>query len=535
MNDKLQKRIKGEFFTKKLFVDQAHLYISNFLGNDWKEKYVVWDCCCGTNNLTKEYEFDNLYLSTLELQDINNINANCIKFQFDFLNDDYDYLPKSLKNLIEEKKPILIFINPPYFKANPKKGIDGTNISKTAIGEEMRINKFGMASSQLSTQFLYRILKLKKINPNIKIAVFNIPNYMTSSGFKIFRNSFLNEFGFLGGFLFNASNFSDTSNRWGITFSIWDDISNKKKNEFIHDVLECENNIILKSNTKKIIYNCDGLIKSNMFFKQTKEKKYILLPPVKSFITIDENVEKPEAGNYDAIGYMNNHSNNAYQRAMIFLASSVISTTAGQAITEKNLYKALALFTARKSILPNWINDKDEYLAPNEQHEQWEQFTIDSIVYSLFNASSQQSSMRNIFYKNKFWNIKNEFFWLSKNDIMLLTKDSYVELYDDAYTQENRYIHDLLFGSKQLYNKLSQDAQDVLNSATELLKKSIQKRKELSNQYPEYHLDAYDAGYAQLKLVWKEFFLEEYRIFKKKYKKLEQRLKQNVYILGYLR
>jgi hypothetical protein len=25
----------------------------------------------------------------------------------------------------------------------------------------------------------------------------------------------------------------------------------------------------------------------------------------------------------------------------------------------------------------NWVNDKDEYLAPNEQHPEYEQFTID--------------------------------------------------------------------------------------------------------------------------------------------------------------
>ena len=60
------RRNKGEFYTPTLFVDYAHKMISETLGENWKNEYVVWDNCCGTKNLTRDYRFKELYCSTLE-------------------------------------------------------------------------------------------------------------------------------------------------------------------------------------------------------------------------------------------------------------------------------------------------------------------------------------------------------------------------------------------------------------------------------------------------------------------------------------
>lgn len=160
---------------------------------------------------------------------------------------------------------------------------------------------------------------------------------------------------------------------------------------------------------KKIIYNTDNIDKANVIFKD-KEKNDVLLPPIKSFITIEKNKEK--LGCSTAIGYINNHSNNVMQQQVIFLASSVISANGNKAITPDKFYQSVNLFCARKIVYQDWKNDKDEYLAPNESHPKYEQFKFDSIIYSLFNNSSQQSSLRQVEYKGKQWNINNEFFWI---------------------------------------------------------------------------------------------------------------------------
>lgn len=533
------RRNKGEFFTPTPFVDLAHKYVSETFGEDWKEKYVVWDCAWGTGNLTRDFKFKELYASTLEQSDIDTANQmgynnEAIKFQYDFLNDDDSKLPQGLLDAINSGKEILFLINPPYIKATPNKGHENTGISDTNVSKEMNINKFGIASSQLSTQFLYKITKLQKKNKNVKIGIFNKPNYMTSDGFKILRQFFLTNFSFNKGFLFNASHFSDTASTWGIAFSLWDLHSiSSNINEFPHTIVDTDNTFTIIESGEKILYNCDGLVKANNIFS-IKEKNDIMLPPIKSFITI-ENV-KEKLGSTKAIGYINNHSNNLMQQQVVFLASSVISANGNKVISENNIFSTLNLFTARKAVKGDWMNDKDEYLAPNEEHPQYEQFTHDSIVYSLFNNSSQQSSLRQVDYKEKKWDIKNEFFWLSKNDLLELSENSnYDEIYKDARTADERFVYNKLFGEARIYDKLSPDAKEVLDMATDLLKKSFEIRKVISENNPEYHLDSWDAGYAQLKLVWKEYFKEEFTVFRNLYKEFEDRLRPQVYELGFLR
>jgi hypothetical protein len=175
------------------------------------------------------------------------------------------------------------------------------------------------------------------------------------------------------------------------------------------------------------------------------------------------------------------------------------------------------------------------YHIPNEQHPDYEQFTYDSIIYSTFNNRSYQSSLRQVDYKNQKWDIKNEFFWLSKSDIQhLANENSYDQLYKDSRTSDERFVYKKLF-QEGIYDKLSPDAKEVLDMATNLLKKSIQMRMLLSENHPEYHLDSWDAGYAQLKLVWKEYFKDEFNEFRNKYKEMEGRMRPLVYELGFLR
>jgi hypothetical protein len=529
------RRKQGEFFTPTPFVDLAHKYVSDTFGDDWKERFVVWDCAWGTGNLTRDYKFKELYVSTLNYSDIQTAeqmgyNPEAVKFQFDFLNDDYDFLPKKLINDIENGKEILFLINPPYIKATPNKGNDNAGISNTVIGKEMNDKKFGIASSQLSTQFLYKITKLQEKNKNIKIGIFNKPNYMTSDGFKVLREYFLNNFGFVKGFLFNASHFSDTANSWGISFSVWDSNFESDKNQFNHKLVDTDDEFNIIESNEKILYNCDNLKKANTIFKN-KEKNNVILPPIKSYLTIE--TEKEKYGNSMAIGYINNHSNNLMQQNVVFLASSVISANGNKSITPDKFNSIINLFTARKSVQQNWINDKDEYLEPNENHEDHQQFTNDSVVYSLFNNSSQQSSLRQVTYKDQLWDIKNEFFWMSKEEMMNLANDiNYTELYNDARTDNNRYVHNLLFGEQNIYEQLSPDAKLVLDKATELTRRSMTMRSHFADDHN--HLNSWDAGYAQLKLVWKEYFPNEFKEFRQLYKNLEDRMRPLVYELGFL-
>jgi hypothetical protein len=220
------RRKQGEFFTPTIWVDKAHEYIASVFGEDWKEKYVVWDPAWGTGNLTRDYKFRELYVSTLVYADIETANQmgynpEAIKFQYDFLNDPYEYLPAGLRKAIESGRQIIVLMNPPYGSVNDFKNVsnDGgkskNKIEDTQIKKEMNNNKLGLCIKNLYSQFIYRISSFGKIH----ICVFSPPLMYSGIDYKTFREKVLKKYEFLGGFLMDSRNFADVKS-WGLTFSI---------------------------------------------------------------------------------------------------------------------------------------------------------------------------------------------------------------------------------------------------------------------------------------------------------------------------
>ena len=534
------RRNKGEFYTPTLFVDYAHNMIAKQFGEDWKEKYVVWDNCAGSKNLTRDYYFKELYCSTLEKAELDisaHYNKEATSFQFDFLNDSLDNLPKGLLEAFEENKPIIFFMNPPYATAS-NMGTDGTSkegCAKTMINEQMLEDGVGMASRNLYTQFLYRIIMIKKQYnlTNCHIALFCKPNYLSSSSNNKFRNILFDNFAYGDGVLFNASEFADVSDKWGINFTIWHSGKEENKRDFIHTLIHNEDGEIV-TDGKKNIYNIDGLTRGNDWaksnVKQGSKNDYI---GVTSAIVPNTKEHKyiKSVGN-SLLGSMRSVSNDVYNSTQfVFLASSVIDTTGVIPIYADNLERSLAFFSARKLISDNWINDKDEYLAPNTEHENWQEFVNDSIVYSLFHSASNQSSLRQIEYKGKLWDIKNEFFWMSKNEMMALANENGNDhCYNDARVSSERYVYTLLQGIT-----LSEEAKAVLDKACELVRKTFKYRMMFDEDNENYQINNWDCGWYQIKALAKEYAKDDFEEFKELYKRLSDKMLPMVYELGFLK
>lgn len=301
------------------------------------------------------------------------------------------------------------------------------------------------------------------------------------------------------------------------------------------DLLEVKNFGIVKTGIKNI-YNTDNTQPASEWVRTPiKKLKTFDYPQMKSSLNVNPTGQGCR-GNMikDGLGFFYNNSNNIDKNGNnVGLFSSCFTSGSGCSIGENNFERVITLFSARRTISKNWINSKDEYLTPNEQHEDYPQFTNDSVVYSLFNNSSQQSSLRQITYKDQLWDIKNEFFWMSREEIMnLANNNNYNELYGDARTDNDRYVHNLLFGEQNIYEQLSPDAKLVLDKATELVRMSMTMRSHFADDHN--HLNSWDAGYSQLKLVWKEYFPEEFKEFRQLYKNLEDRMRPLVYELGFL-
>lgn len=542
------RRNSGDFWTPTMFVDYAHDMISKKLGEDWKEKYVVWDNCCGSLNLTRDYKFGELYCSTLYQSELNigaDYNPEATKFQFDFLNDEIvsknsllgvynDKLPKGLKDALINNKPIVFFINPPYATANVMSTDEKhkAGVAKTMINEQMLKDKIGASSQNLYAQFLYRIIQIKnEFNlTNCHIALFSPTLFLTGSSYAKFRNVFLNEFSFDNAIQFKASHFADVADNWGISFSIWHNGETFEKNNFNYTLIDNENGEIVEIGNK-VVYNIDGLKTANDWCKEPiKGLKSKDAPQISSAVKVKDNGRGTIVPN--AIGYFGSNSNNVdMNMQFVAMYSSCSSRSHGYSINTDNFDRCTALFSARKLIEKNWVNSKDEYLAPNTEHPTYNEFVNDSLIYSLFHSSSNQSSLRNVDYKGKKWDIKNEFFWLSNKEIENLSNtNGFTQTYNDARTSKERYVY-----NKLQTITLSPEAQDVLDKASDIVRNTFKYRELFNQEHPEYQIMNWDCGWYQIKALAKEYAKSDYEEFVKLYKKLADKMRPMVYTLGFLK
>lgn len=584
------RRRKGDFYTPSIWVEEAHKLLDKNLGENWRDEYMVWDCAWGTGNLTRDCTklngtyISDLYCSTLHETDLEiaqRYNVNATKFQYDFLNDDVEnmeqihscmqqafkmreYNPTMAQTFVDQanailfntklyqqapglidgllgingkpKKKLLFLINPPYGTSGEmvrtgrekKKGI-----AVTAINEIMAEDGMGACRQQLYAQFMYRIHKLSKLfNCDVSLGIFAPTLYMCSKTFKKLYNNILNG-RFKDGFMLQASQFADVKGNWAISFCLWgnngQDVDLQVK-EYVDNKIET---VEIKRHgfTEKTITD---FIKSDKDTETKKEKTFTMSNALKvtdGECTISE-------GN---MGYLVADSTIVEKNTqyVMLIPRKLKGHLASFEIKVKNFDKICTAFTARRLITGeycNWINSKDEYMIPNTSHPDYKQWQSDCIVYSLFNTASNQSSLRNISYNGKQWNIQNEFFWMSVKDIADLAtgrssaEDSNVDVCDDIERfGDNRFVY------KKLQEvTLSPDAQAVLDKATELVKSSFKYRKDFNQKHPEYHINTWDAGWYQIKGLLKEYDPNGLKELNALYKEFEDRMRPLVYELGFL-
>lgn len=533
------RRNKGEFYTPTLFVDYAHDMISKAFGEDWKEKYVVWDNSAGTKNLTRDYYFKELYCSTLEQAELDiskQYNKEATSFQFDFLNDSLDKLPQGLKEAFEQNKPIIFFMNPPYAN-NTGENNTGTSekICYTMVREEMRTKKMDACIANLYAQFLYRIMMIKEQYnlTDVHIALFSPTLFLSGDSFKVFRNYFLKEFAFNKAVQFKASHFADVADNWGISFSIWNNGETTNKNNFNYSLIENIDGEIEKVG-EKIVYNIDGGLSASKWVRElTKGMKTHDTINLTSAINIKEKVGSRKGMLVDnALGYFYCNSNNVNKNAQsVGMFSSAFSTGIGVSVIKENFIRCSSFFSARRLVNGDWINWADEYMKPNTEHPLWKEFENDSIVYSLFESKSNQSSLRQVEYKGKLWDIKNEFFWMSREEMMSLANENGNDAcYQDANASTDRYVYNILQNIT-----LSEEAQLVLDKACELVRKTFKYRMMFDEDNENYQINNWDCGWYQIKALAKEYAKDDFEEFKSLYKKLGDKMRPMVYELGFLR
>ncbi|MFN8325352.1 MAG: hypothetical protein U0T80_06290 [Flavobacteriaceae bacterium] len=368
---------KGAFFTPRIWVELSQKYLTDYLGENWQDEYYIWDCAAGTGNLlaglTNKY---NIYASTLDQADVNVMHeridhgANLLKnnvFQFDFLNDDFSKLPQSLQDIIKDeqkRKKLVVYINPPYAESGDSKQRMGTGKNKANVASETMIYKihsdnYGTATRELFTQFLIRI------NSEIKnsiVAHFSTLKFVQSQNFAKFRYYF--KASYKSGFLVPANTFDNVKGQFPIGFYIWN--LNEKKNieSFNIDV-----------------YNLNGYIGEKLI--HTHIKGTFLIDWLRSYYDKSGDnlgflrVNGPDVQNNLGVFITTNPTENDIKKHFIYN------------ITLFNVLQMSIYHSVRISTKATWLNDRDQYLFPNEGWQNDFEFQNDCLAFTLFNNNIQ--------------------------------------------------------------------------------------------------------------------------------------------------
>ncbi len=542
-----KRRREGEFYTPTPFVDYSHRMISEALGENWKEEYVVWDNCWGTGNLTRDYRFKELYISNKDEQEMAigvRYNRDASKFAFDFLNDDIEpdiyghtKVPEGLRQAIQDNRPLVFFLNPPYANNTGEGKLAGTSdqVCYTKVRDVMNNVGLDACVANLYAQFMYRILMIKEAYKltNVKIGIFCPTLFLTGISWKGFRQQFLKQFKFIDGVFFQASYFSNVSASWGIGFTVWECGETVNKESFdlgLLDMVDGELSIV----GRHTLYNIDTSLTASEWVRQEVKglRTYDSINLTSAIKVREKDGTRKGMITEGALGYFYNAGNNVDKNVShVAMYTAASSLGIGVSVIPENLVKCCTLFAARKLVNKNWINSKDEYLAPNMQHPKWEEFAGDSIVYTLFHGSGNQSSLRNVIYHNKRWDVKNSFFFMSKETVLGLAEQcNYDFTYEDARTDSERFVYELL--KKQ---ELSEEAKAVLEFAIALTIETFPDRVFFDQEQPDYQIMNWDCGWYQIKALVGWRYPQRLEEFNVKFQKLCEKMLPMVYELGFLR
>ena len=367
------RQYQGAFFTPPQWVELSQRYLAEELGEDWQQQYYVWDCCAGTGNLlfglTEPYR---VWASTLDYGDVQVMKnraeegeLNLLEkhiFRFDFLKDSFDILPASLRAIINDPdkcKRLVIYINPPYAEGDNRNGEGRNGVALSAI-QNKYTDFMGYAKREMYIQFMTRVYNEL---PTSVLANFSKLKNLQAPKLHVFRSHFRAKPSRI--FLAPANTFDNVNGDFPIAFYIWHTDSEE---QFIHinaDVYNEKGEYI----GQKTLFPYDNLKLINewtlSFIDDSKH----------SFGTI--------------IGIGNDFQN---QRTVRIERSHRPWNHQYQwQITASNIIQSSIYLAVRHCIEASWLNDRDQFLFPNNGWQTDYEFQTDCLVYTLFHGQNRIS------------------------------------------------------------------------------------------------------------------------------------------------
>ncbi|MCU0447627.1 MAG: hypothetical protein MUE85_22230, partial [Microscillaceae bacterium] len=289
-------------------------------------------------------------------------------FQFDFLNDSFDKLPPSLQKIIndpEKRKKLVVYINPPYAEASNKKTLEKGKEGNRGVEQSMTNKKYakllGQGNAELFAQFFTRIYF--EMNGCV-LAEFSKLKILSGQHFIDFRKFFLAKLEKC--FVVPADTFDNVKGEFPIGFMIWDTAKNEKFEKVTADV-----------------YDKTGAFSGEKNYYAYDNSQYMndWIKPFRADPKLNQLIGKfPFKGN----DFQNQNMIQLVHHKMDY------NTEAGQfLINQKNVMQACVYIAVKKCIEATWLNDRDQFLFPNDKWEKDSEFQNNCLAYTLFSNNIQ--------------------------------------------------------------------------------------------------------------------------------------------------
>lgn len=372
---------KGSFFTPQIWVEKSQQYLADVLGETWQDEYYIWDCCAGTGNLLNGLtNYRNVWASTLDKQDVDvmhdrikngwNMFENHV-FQFDFLNDEFTKCPQELQDILndeEKRKKLVIYINPPYAEASNKRTTTGSGSNRQGLSNTKTREKYldivGRSINELFAQFLIRV------NAEIqscKLAQFATLKALCAPNFAKFRNVF--QANLEKSFIVPANTFDNVTGQFPIGFFIWD---NNKKEIFTETITN--------------VFDANGTPLGTKKLFAVSDKK-IINKWLHEYFDLDEKNEK--------MGWLRFVPNDFQNNGGVYITTipneSDVRESRVTPITKNNFMIISMYLAIRHCIEATWLNDRDQFLYPNDGWKTDREFQGDCLIFTLFHGQNRIS------------------------------------------------------------------------------------------------------------------------------------------------
>ena len=531
-----EQKFKGAYYTPLHIVDKAYDELKATLGDNWQDRYIVWDMCAGVGNLeAKHSNLRNVFMSTLDQPDVTIMKSNpafagAEIFQYDYLNDDItdfgeiDYtlsgkVPQVLRQAIADaregiagSKPILVLINPPYAESGSRtdKAIKKA-VASTRLGAWMNGAGYAYAAKELFVQFMTRVAREL---PNACLAMFSTLKYVNSDNFEPFRERW--KATYKAGFITHSRAFDGLKGNFPIGFLIWD-TSEKADIDTVPVRVLDKTGIEIGS---KLFRNVPRDRFLSKFIARKTDYTHEVVPLVNA-ITPTKRVETVRNTHWSrgAVAHFLCHGNDLQQAGTltaILSSTHDIGYTGAYFVTPENLWQAAIVFAVRRLIKPTWLNDRDQFLQASQPLS--DAFKSDCLVWMLFNGSNLTAGAEGLRWNDRDWNVVNHFIPFTEAEVGASGR------FESDFMV--RYIAGMAF---------SPEAQAVLDEGRALF------RRFHATQFPRKIRDALklgrsDVGWYQVRRAleaYSETELTDFDPMKTAFAALSQKLRPLVFSLGF--